>query len=66
VTRPREQSTGDHAYRIRARMTGAGLAMTIPVDLVRLFDIQVGDTMLVVPIEDGFVVSKEGNGGNDE
>lgn len=58
MTRPVEQPTGDHAYRMRARRTGAGMAMTIPVDLVRLFDIQVGDTMIVVPIEDGFVVSK--------
>ena len=43
---------------IKVRETGAGKAITIPVDVVRSLRIRTGDSMCIVLLDDGFVVSK--------
>jgi antitoxin component of MazEF toxin-antitoxin module len=47
-----------YVYPVKARATGAGLAITIPVDVARTLGIEVGDSMALVLLDDGFVVSK--------
>jgi hypothetical protein len=57
-------------YRVRCRQTSAGLAITIPIDVVRVLDLVAGDSMHVIPMDDGrgFVVTREAvnNGAIDE
>lgn len=49
---------GQLVYKVKVRDTGAGKSITIPVDICRYLGIEIGDTMVVVPLDDGMVVSK--------
>lgn len=49
---------GQLVYKVRVRDTGSGKSITIPVDVCRYLGIEIGDTMVIVLLDDGFTVSK--------
>lgn len=57
MTNPREVR-GQIVYSIRVRDTAAGKSITIPADVCRYLGIKIGDSMTLVLLDDGFVVSK--------
>ncbi len=45
-------------YKVKLRETGGGRAVTIPVDALRSLRWKVGDTIVVVLLDDGLVLSR--------
>ena len=49
---------GQLTYKVKVRDTGSGSSITIPVDVCRYLGIRTGDSMALVLLDDGMVVSK--------